>query len=106
MELSSREPYYGNSPPGNTATQSEPLILRGMLNWNFSDGFLLHDPESDCWPQDDQKSSEEDRESSVELGCKSRTYSHDFKEAGGSVGRDDWKARVECIGMVGWAVPA
>ena len=50
--------------------------------------------------------SKSDRESSVELGCKSRTYSHDFKEAGGSVGRDEWKARVECIGMVGWAVPA
>lgn len=75
LELSSRETYYGNSPPGNTAKQSEPLILRGMMNGNFSGGFSVHDPESDCWPQDDQKLSEEDREISVELGCKSRTYS-------------------------------
>lgn len=31
---------------------------------------------------------------------------NDFKEAGGSVGRGERKARVECIGIVGLAVPA
>lgn len=31
---------------------------------------------------------------------------NDFNAAGGSVGRGEWKARVEHIGIVGWAVPA
>lgn len=102
------EPYYLNSPPGNSAEQLELLILGGIsLRAVSLHGRWGEQTQSPAAGHKKVRNHQKGRRDKLSpKSCMPGTSSHAFKGQGGVARGGKWKGGVECIGMLGRAVPA